>query len=189
MSAMAVDNDRAQDSHQESSQVSNEKSQQEPAIFSAVLTPQRSLGPRGFLALMLVLCCINFVTGMVFLLAGAWPVFGFCGLDVLLVYWAFRVSYRRAKAYEQVTVTPSELTVRQVSHQGRISEWTLNPLWVRLDRVVHAEFGIERLFLVSRGQRLAIASFLGAQEKESFAHALSAALGEAKRGPTRTVLD
>jgi uncharacterized membrane protein len=193
MSAMPVDNDRAQDSHQdshqESNQVSNEKSQQEPAIFSAVLTPQRSLGPRGFLALMLVLCCINFVTGMVFLLAGAWPVFGFCGLDVLLVYWAFRVSYRRAKAYEQVTVTPSELTVRQVSHQGRISEWTLNPLWVRLDRVVHAEFGIERLFLVSRGQRLAIAGFLGAHEKESFAHALSAALGEAKRGPTRTVLD
>ena len=49
------------------------------------------------------------------------------------------------------------------------------------------EFGIERLFLVSRGRRLAIASFLGAREKESFAHALSAALGEAKRGPTRTV--
>jgi uncharacterized membrane protein len=97
------------------------------------------------------------------------------------------VSYRRAKAYEEVTVTPSELTVRQVSHQGRISEWTLNPLWVRLDRVVHAEFGIERLFLVSHGQRLAIAGFLGPQEKESFAHALSAALGEAKRGPTRTV--
>jgi uncharacterized membrane protein len=189
MSTMPVDNDRTQDSHQESNPVSNEKSHLEPAIFSAVLTPQRSLGPRGFLALMLVLCCINFVTGMVFLLAGAWPVFGFCGLDVLLVYWAFRVSYRRAKAYEQVTVTPSELTVRQVSHQGRISEWTLNPLWVRLDRVVHAEFGIERLFLVSRGQRLAIAGFLGPQEKESFAHALSAALGEAKRGPTRTVFE
>jgi uncharacterized membrane protein len=88
-----------------------------------------------------------------------------------------------------VTVTPSELTVRQVSHHGRISEWTLNPLWVKLDRVVHAEFGIERLFLVSHGRRLAIAGFLGPQEKESFALALSAALGEAKRGPTRTVFD
>jgi uncharacterized membrane protein len=174
---MAADNDLTHDSNQE------------PTIFSAVLTPHRSLGPKGFLVLMLVLCCINFVTGMVFLLAGAWPVFGFCGLDVLLVYWAFRVSYRRAKAYEQVTVTPSELTVRQVSHRGRISEWTLNPVWVRLDRVVHAEFGIERLFLVSRGQRLAIAGFLGPQEKETFAHALSAALGQAKRGPTRTVFD
>jgi uncharacterized membrane protein len=162
---------------------------QEPTIFSAVLTPHRSLGRKGFLILMTVLGLISFATGTAFLLAGAWPVFGFCGLDVLLIYFAFRLSYRRAKAYEQVTVTPSELTVRQVSHHGRISEWTLNPLWVKLDRVVHAEFGIERLFLVSHGRRLAIAGFLGPQEKESFALALSAALGEAKRGPTRTVFD
>jgi uncharacterized membrane protein len=161
----------------------------EPTICSAVLTPHRSLSRGGFLVLMLVLGGISFATGMVFLLAGAWPVFGFCGLDVLLVYLAFKVSYRRAKAYEQVTVTPSELTVRKVSHYGRISEWTLNPLWVRLDRVVHAQFGIERLFLVSHGRRLAIAGFLGPEEKASFALALSAALGEAKRGPTRTVFD
>jgi uncharacterized membrane protein len=164
-------------------------SDREPTIFSAVLTPHRSLGPTGFLLFMLVLGGISFVTGMVFLLAGAWPVFGFFGLDVLLVYWAFRLNYRSARAYEQVTVTPSELKVRQVSHHGRVSEWTLNPVWVRLDRVVHAEFGIERLFLVSHGRRLSIAGFLGPQEKESFALALSAALGEAKRGPTRTVLE
>jgi uncharacterized membrane protein len=173
MSAMAADNERTQ----------------EPTIFSAVLTPHRSLSRKGFLILMTVLGLISFATGTVFLLAGAWPVFGFCGLDVLLIYGAFRLSYRRANAYEQVTVTPSELTVRQVSHRGRISEWTLTPLWVKLDRVVHAEFGIERLFLVSHGRRLAIAGFLGPQEKESFALALSAALGEAKRGPTRTVFD
>ena len=166
----------------------NERTQ-EPTIFSAVLTPHRSLSRKGFLILMTVLGLISFATGTAFLLAGAWPVFGFCGLDVLLIYFAFRLSYRRAKAYEQVTVTPSELTVRQVSHHGRINEWTLNPLWVKLDRVVHAEFGIERLFLVSHGRRLAIAGFLGPQEKESFALALSAALGEAKRGPTRTVFD
>jgi uncharacterized membrane protein len=161
----------------------------EPTIFSAVLTPHRSLSRKGFIALMVVLGGISLTTGMVFLLAGAWPVFGFCGLDILLVYLAFRLSYRRASAYEQVTVTPSELTVRKVSHYGRINEWTLNPLWVRLDRVAHAEFGIERLFLVSHGRRLAIAGFLGPEEKASFALALSAALGEAKRGPTRTVFD
>ena len=160
----------------------------EPAIFSAVLTPNCSLSRFGFILLMTVVGVMSFVTGMVFLLAGAWPVFGFCGLDVLLLYWAFRVNYRRGKAYEQVTVTPSELKVRQVSHRGRIREWTLNPVWARLDRVVHAEFGIEQLFLVSHGRRYAIAAFLGPQEKESFALALSAAIGEAKRGETRTPL-
>jgi uncharacterized membrane protein len=159
----------------------------ETAIFSAVLTPHCSLTRRGFRWVMIILTGISFITGMVFLLAGAWPVFGFFGLDVLLLYVALEVSYERAKAYEQVTVTSSELTLRQVSHRGRIREWTLNPLWVQLDKVVHEEFGIERLFLVSQGRRLAIAGFLGPQEKESFAHALLAALGEAKRGPTRTV--
>ena len=160
----------------------------EPPIFSVVLTPQRSLGPTGFLIFMLVLGALSFVTGMVFFVAGAWPVLGFCGLDVLLVYWAFRVNYRGARAYEEVTITPSELTVRKVSHHGRVREWTLNPLWVRLHRDVHAEFGIERLFLVSRGRRLPLAGFLSPPEKESFADALAAAIGEAKRGPTRTVI-
>jgi uncharacterized membrane protein len=161
----------------------------EPTIFSAILTPNRSLSRRGFVIFMLVLGGASFATGLYFLLRGAWPIFGFCGLEVLLVYWAFKVNYRDARAYEQVTVTPSELTVRKVSYHGRIREWTLNPLWVRLDRVVHEEFGIERLFLVSHGQRLPIAGFLGAEEKESFAHALARALGEARRGPTRTVFE
>jgi uncharacterized membrane protein len=161
----------------------------EPKIFSAVITPHRSLGATGFLLLMLVIGGISFASGVMFLLLGAWPVFGFLGLDVLLVYWAFRVNYRAARAYEEVTVTASELMVRKVNHRGGVREWTLNPVWVRLDRIVHEEFGIERLFLVSHGRRLSIAGFLGPEEKASFARALSTALGEAKRGPTRTVLE
>jgi uncharacterized membrane protein len=99
------------------------------------------------------------------------------------------VSYRTAAAYEQVTMTPSTLTVRKVSHRGRVAEWTLNPVWVRLQREANEEFGIERLFLVSHGRRLPVATFLGPAEKASFANALSAALSEARRGPTRTVLN
>jgi len=160
----------------------------EPTIFSATITPHRSLGNVGFLVLMLAIGSISFVAGMVFLIAGAWPVFGFFGLEVLLVYGAFRLNYRAASAYEQVTVTATELKVRKVTHRGRVAEWTLNPLWTKLDAQTHAEFGIERLFLVSHGRRLAIANFLGPSEKEDFATALNAALGEARRGPTRTVL-
>ena len=160
----------------------------EPTLFSAIITPHRSLGGVGFFVLMGVVSVVSFAAGMVFLVMGAWPVFGFFGLDVLLIYWAFRINYRRALAYEEVMVTATELHVRKVSHRGRVSEWTLNPLWVRLDRDAHAEFGIERLFLVSRGRKLPIAGFLSPPEKESFAAALGAAIGEAKRGPTRTVV-
>ncbi len=167
----------------------NNDTSAEPTIFSALITPHRSLSSTGFLVLMLVIGSISFASGMMFLLIGAWPVFGFLGLDVLLVYWAFRANFRAARAYEEVTVTATELTVRKVNHRGGVRQWTLNPLWVRLDRVVHEEFGIERLFLVSHGRRLAIANCLGPDEKASFARALAEALGEAKRGPTRTVVE
>lgn len=161
----------------------------EPTIFSAVLTPHRSLSPRGFLIFMAALGGASFVTGMVFLVAGAWPIVGFLGLDVLLVWWAFRLNYRSARAYELVTVTPSELIVRKVNHYGRMREWTLNPVWVRLQREMHEEFGLQRLFLESRGRQLTIAGFLPPNEKESFALALSGALAEARRGPTRTAIE
>ena len=81
-------------------------------------------------------------------------------------------------------MTPSELRLRRVSHRGHVIEFVLNPLWVRLDQISHAEFGIERLYLVSRGRHVAIGSFLGPEEKASFAKALRAALQAARRGPT-----
>lgn len=160
----------------------------EPTIFSAVITPHRSLGHVGFLVLMIAFGGVSFIAGIMFLISGAWPVFGFFGLDALLLYWAFRLNYRHATAYEEVTVTPAALTVRKVNHRGKAREWVLNPLWVRLDKVSHEEFGIERLFLISRGKSLAVANFLGPDEKASFAQALGNAISEAKRGVTRTVV-
>jgi uncharacterized membrane protein len=157
----------------------------EPTIFSAIITPHRSLSSTGFLIFMLCIGGLSFVCGVLFLMIGAWPVFGFLGLDVLLVYWAFRANFRAARAYEEVTMTASELTVRKINQRGGVREWTLNPVWVRLDRIAHQEFGIERLLLVSHGRRLSIGAALSPDEKASFARALSQALGEAKRGPTR----
>ncbi len=161
----------------------------EPTIFSAVITPHRSLGRAGFLILMAVFGGISFIAGIVFFIAGAWPVFGFFGLDVALLYWAFRLNYRSAGAYEEVTVTSSTLTVRKVSHRGAAREWVLNPLWVKIAKVTHEEYGIEHLLLVSRGKQLAVANFLGPDEKASFAQELGNALHQARRGPARTVLE
>jgi len=156
----------------------------QPKLFSARLTPHRSLNRTGFVVLMAFLSAVSFATGIAFLLMGAWPVFGFFGLDVLVIYWAFRVNFRRGDASEEITVTPSELRVRRVSHRGHVVEWVLNPLWVRLDQKSDAEFGIERLYLVSRGRHVSVGSFLGPDEKASFAKALLAALQSAKRGIT-----
>jgi uncharacterized membrane protein len=156
----------------------------QPELFSALLTPHRSLNRTGFLVLMAFISAISFAAGLAFLLKGAWPVFGFFGLDVLAIYWAFRINFRHASATEEILVTPSELRVRRVSHRGHAVEFVLNPLWVQLDQKIDAEFGIERLYLVSKGRRVSIASFLGPDEKASFAKALTAALQAARRGPS-----
>lgn len=160
----------------------------EPTLFSAIITPHRSLSAKGFVLVMALVGGMSFIGGMFFFWMGAWPVIGFLGLDVALVYWAFRANYRAAAAFEEVTVTPTELKLRRVSHRGEVAEWTLNPLWTQLDRERHEDFGLLKLFLVSRGRRLPVAGFLSPKEKESFAAALSAALGEARRGPTQAAI-
>jgi uncharacterized membrane protein len=157
---------------------------EQPRLFSALLTPHRSLNHTGFVVLMSLISVVSFVAGIVFWWMGAWPVFGFFGLDLLVIYWAFRINFRHALASEEITVTPSELRIRRISHRGHVMEWVLNPLWVQLDQTSDEEFGIERLYLVSRGRRVSIASFLGPDEKASFAKALMSALHAARRGPT-----
>ena len=105
----------------------------QPELFSALLTPHRSLNRTGFLVLMGFICVVSFAAGMVFLMLGAWPVVGIFGLDVLAIWWAFRINFRSARGVcEEITVTASELRVRRVSHRGHVAEWVLNPLWVRL---------------------------------------------------------
>ena len=156
----------------------------EPVLFSALLTPHRSLNRTGFTLVMAFVTAISFIAGVAFLMMGAWPVFGFFGLDVLAIYIAFKINFGRARAREEITVTPSELRLRRVSHRGHVVEWVLNPLWVQLDEQTHEEFGTERLYLLSRGRRVSVGSFLGAEEKASFAKALRAGLIAAKRGPT-----
>ena len=71
-------------------------------LFDATLTPNRSLSPRGFAILMVAVCGVGCVAGLAFFLAGAWPVMGFFGLDVALIYLAFRISFRRAAMHESL---------------------------------------------------------------------------------------
>ena len=156
----------------------------QPTLFSARVTPHRSLNRTGFVVLMTFVGAVSFIAGVAFWMMGAWPVLGFFGLDVLVIYWAFRINFRSAEATEDIVVTPTELRVRRVSHRGQVMEWTLNPLWVQLEQTGDPEFGIERLYLVSRGRRVSVGYFLGPDEKASFYKALLAALQTAKHGIT-----
>jgi len=153
----------------------------EPTLYAATLRPHRSLTPAGFLAVMAVLAGVSFTAGMAFLMMGAWPIFGFFGLDVALVYFAFRSNFRAARAYEDIHVTPSRLLVRQVSARGEARDNISNPRWVRMETTRDEDYGVTRLALISRGVPLVIGAFLGPRQREEVADGLAAALATAKR--------
>lgn len=156
------------------------KGKEEP-IFSAVLTPHRSLSPAGFLLLMTGIGACSFGAGLAFWLIGAWPVVGFMGLDVALVYLAFRVSYSSARICEEVELTRSSLIVRKVDAKGRAREFRFHPYWARLEveRTAEAVVGLR---ITSHGRRLPLGRFLGPADRESFAAALGEALRSARSG-------
>lgn len=146
-----------------------------PAHFRAVLLPHRSLGRKGFLVLMIVVSVLSFFTGMAFYMLGAWPVMGFFGLDVLLIYIAFRLNYRAARLYETVELKEDELRVTRVLPSGRELSWSFNPYWVQLE-LEENETASNKLSVRSHGRALLFGQFLSDDEKRSFADALGTAL-------------
>jgi uncharacterized membrane protein len=150
-----------------------------PYLFDAVLYPHRSLGPRGFWLLMGAISLVSFTAGIAFLLRGAWPVFGFFGLDVLLMYWAFKASYRSGRLRETVRLTSDALTVERVSPGGRVQRWSFQPYWLRVEIDLPARHG-SQVVLASHGKRLVVGAFLSPEERGEFAEALREALNRAR---------
>lgn len=146
-----------------------------PLLFDAVLQPHRSLSRLGFVILMLVLCLISFTAGIMFLLQGAWPVFGFFGLDVLAVYVAFKLNYRSGRQFETVQLGGDGLRVRRVQPSGRSHEWTFAPNWLQV-RMDNPPRHASQLELSSHGQSVVIGAFLTPNERLEVAVALREAL-------------
>lgn len=157
----------------------NDAAKQEQRAFRAVLHPHRSLGPTGFLVLMSAVGGVSFVTGMVFLAMGAWPVFGFFGLDVALVYIAFKLNYRSGRLCELIELTPETLTVTRIHPSGKRECFDFNPYWVRV-LVAEGPQGRTDLRLVSHGRELSFGRFLTDDERRDFSGALSGALHAAR---------
>lgn len=152
-------------------------------ILSVRLYPHRSLTRRNFHLLMMLFAAVSFATTVPFMLLGAWPVAGFMGLDALALYVAFRISFRDARAYETLDLTPIELVFAKVGAGGGRREWRFNPSWVRLEQKVHEEFGTMSVAIVCRGETVEVGGFLGPSQKADLARDLTRALASARMGP------
>lgn len=150
-------------------------------IFSATLTPHRSLGRTGFVVLMSAIGGLWFLTGVYFWSLGAWPVLGFVGLDFFAIWLAFRLNYRAARAFEEIEVTRTALVIRKVRPNGRAQEIRFNPHWARLEVQESPATGVTRIVVRMRDKRVPVGSFLNPEDRKSFAHAFGTALAEARR--------
>ena len=148
-------------------------------LFDALLTPHRSLSPRGFLIFMAAISAVSFTAGLALFLAGAWPIVGFLGADVLLIYLLFRANYRHGRRHEILQLTARRLTVRKINHYGEERSFAFQPYWlrVRMDDPARHE---SQLVLESHGKRLVIGSFLAPEERLDLAKALRKALAESR---------
>jgi uncharacterized membrane protein len=143
--------------------------------YDAVLKPHRSLPPKGCALLLLLLAGASFGISLVFVLHGAWPVTPFFGVDVALVWLAFRLSYRQGRQREEVRLSDDSLTVDRIDVYGKRKRWRFQPFWVRI-RLEEKDADSNRLVLSSHGRSLQVGSFLGPSERRTVARTLTAAL-------------
>lgn len=145
-------------------------------LFAAKLTPHRSMGRKGVRAVIVLVAVLATIPGIVFFSLGAWPIVGFMGLDVLLIWWALSATQRDGKRYEQVTLWPDQLELKQVDGAGKETLTRFNPYFVKL--VIDRDFN-ERttaLHLRTRDRDVVLGAFLNPDEKSSFAKAFGTAL-------------
>ena len=148
----------------------------DPHSWSITLTPHRSLTRTGFIAVMVLIGGLNVIAGGFFFWIGAWPVVGFMGLDVLLMWWAFRRNFADSEQAERIIAEGDAITLQRLTPKSR-ADIRFNRRWlkVELEHDTEREL-VGRLLLRSHGQVHEIASFLGAEERLSLATALRRAI-------------
>ena len=146
-----------------------------PLFFERVLSPHRSLPARGFHVLMGLLGLISLAVGIGFVSIGAWPVIGFFGLDVGLVYLAFRLSYRSARQSETLRLAGDAFTVERVSVRGERRSWRFQPFWLRVV-IEERPDASNRLLVASHGRSLVIGDFVPPTTRRDLAVTITEAL-------------
>ena len=159
------------------------QAQQQPAerpVFEALLYPHRSLGRKGYAILIAGTAAIVFLYGMVFLVIGAWPIFGFLGGEWLLFWFLFRKNHRGDDRAERIRLYADHLLFERFDRRGNHVVERLQPYWLNviLERADEPE---NALYLRSHGRSIAIGDFLSPDERRDLARELKDVLDRQRR--------
>jgi uncharacterized membrane protein len=148
--------------------------------LDAVLEPPRSLSPRGFNRVMMILGGMSLTSSLLFLSLGAWPVMGFMGLEFLALWLVFRFSFRAQRARTYVRVTADAIDVRKVDGWGRERRASLVSHFARVE-FDRAADGPNALRVAASQRAYVVGEFLTPRERASFARRLTQAISDARR--------
>jgi uncharacterized membrane protein len=144
--------------------------------MDAVITPNRSLSPRGFRAVMILFGVLAAIPGLMMFAIGAWPAPFFLGADILLVYLAMKASFRAGERRERVRVSAETVEVVEEWRDEVRQVWRSPTAFTSVDLEALGEHQM-RVRLRLSGRRRSIGKALSPPERE----ALGAAVREAIR--------
>lgn len=149
-------------------------------LFSAQLTPHRSLGSRG-IALVSGLCLLfAALPGLAMVSIGLWPIAALMVLTALAAGAALYLSLRQGKRREQITVWPDQIEWVATDAKGERTLHRFNPKQVRLVLDRDPDEKTTAIRVRCGKEELEIGTFLHSDDKSSFAKALGTALRKAR---------
>lgn len=151
-------------------------------VFSAELHPYRSLGRNGHRIFFLIAGALSVAHMAVFMISGAWPVVMFFGADFLILFGAFWLNNRAARAKEIVSLSRTNISIRKITPSGKETEYAFNPFWARFLVSRKPKIGITAMHVRGNGRETDVGTFLPLDDRERFASAFSGALARVKRG-------
>ncbi len=137
-----------------------------------VIWPYRSLSPKGFKIIMLIIGGMMLSMGLVFFLIGAWPVIGFMGLELLVLYAAFKLNYKAARRQEKLLADKQTFRIERTSPDGDINIDELPSPWLkaRLDPSqdpAESDRRQQKIIVSTHGKSAEIGAFLHPAEKKA----------------------
>lgn len=146
--------------------------QHENEMITITMWPYRSLSPLGFRLVIAFFALALSALGLGFMLLGAWPVVGFLGLEIGIVWMAFKVNYRAGQLVERVFISPGGVTIERTDWRGQARQQQLDSPWVTAE-LLPARAERNKLLLKMHAQSVEIGAFLPPVEKPSLADALN----------------
>ena len=104
--------------------------------------------------------------------------FWFFGLDVLMLYYAFKINYKSGEIFENVKLLDKSFEITRVFPSGKKQTWDLEPYWAKVE--ITGLRNNKNLVIKSKEKMVLVGSFLNINDKKRLLKKIEEALDKYK---------